>query len=138
MNLTIDSDTTNFQLPSVFENLTLGMLLMGTDIINYTQLANMSSMDNFTDHLTMHLQKADEHISNNLNSISNVTLATSKRDPLTVLVPVSVCYAIIFIAGVLGNVITCTVISRNKSMHTATNYYLFNLAVSDLLLLLSG
>lgn len=29
-------------------------------------------------------------------------------------------------------------IARNKCMHTATNYYLFSLAVSDLLLLVSG
>ncbi|XP_054088296.1 pyrokinin-1 receptor-like, partial [Zeugodacus cucurbitae] len=45
---------------------------------------------------------------------------------------------LIFVAGVLGNLITCIVISRNKFMHTATNFYLFNLAVSDLTLLLSG
>lgn len=51
---------------------------------------------------------------------------------------ITIFYAIIFIAGVLGNLITCIVISRNKFMHTATNFYLFNLAVSDLLLLLSG
>lgn len=51
---------------------------------------------------------------------------------------ITICYAIIFIAGILGNLITCIVISRNKFMHTATNFYLFNLAVSDLILLLSG
>lgn len=59
-------------------------------------------------------------------------------EPLFILILVTVCYALIFAAGLLGNVITCTVISRNKSMHTATNYYLFNLAISDLMLLLSG
>lgn len=59
-------------------------------------------------------------------------------EPLFVLILVTICYSLIFIAGILGNVITCTVISRNKSMHTATNYYLFNLAISDLILLLSG
>lgn len=51
---------------------------------------------------------------------------------------ITIFYAIIFIAGILGNLITCIVISRNKFMHTATNFYLFNLAVSDLILLLSG
>lgn len=55
-----------------------------------------------------------------------------------ILVLLTVIYVIIFITGVLGNVVTCIVIARNKSMHTAVNYYLFSLAVSDLLLLISG
>lgn len=58
--------------------------------------------------------------------------------PISLLVPTTVCYAIIFVAGLLGNVVTCIIINKNKSMHTATNYYLFNLAISDLLLLISG
>lgn len=61
-----------------------------------------------------------------------------KRDPLYIVIPVTVIYAIIFLTGVIGNVSTCIVIAKNKSMHTATNYYLFSLAVSDLLLLVSG
>jgi len=35
--------------------------------------------------------------------------------------------------GVIGNVTTCVVIARNSYMHTATNYYLFSLAISDML-----
>lgn len=60
------------------------------------------------------------------------------RDPLTIILPITVIYVIIFLAGVLGNVITCVVIYKNKTMHTATNYYLFNLAVSDFLVLIFG
>lgn len=60
------------------------------------------------------------------------------RDSLYIVIPLTIVYSIIFLTGMLGNIITCVVISRNKSMHTATNYYLFSLAVSDLLLLLSG
>lgn len=56
----------------------------------------------------------------------------------TLLIVLTVCYALIFVAGVLGNLITCIVIARNNFMHTATNFYLFNLAVSDLILLVSG
>lgn len=55
-----------------------------------------------------------------------------------VLILLTVIYVIIFITGVLGNVVTCIVIAKNKGMHTAVNYYLFSLAVSDLLLLISG
>lgn len=60
------------------------------------------------------------------------------RDPLSIILPISICYLIIFITGILGNVITCFVIAKNKTMHTATNYYLFNLAVSDFLVLVFG
>lgn len=62
----------------------------------------------------------------------------SYRDSLYVVIPVTIIYASIFLTGIVGNVSTCIVIARNKSMHTATNYYLFSLAVSDLLLLVSG
>ncbi|GIX80176.1 pyrokinin-1 receptor [Caerostris extrusa] len=44
----------------------------------------------------------------------------------------------LLMTGVTGNICTCIVITRNRYMHTATNYYLFNLAVSDLMLLILG
>lgn len=52
--------------------------------------------------------------------------------------PMCCTYLAIFVVGVVGNVLTCTVIARNKVMWTPTNYYLFSLAVSDLLVLLLG
>ncbi|CAK9830060.1 Pyrokinin-1 receptor [Anthophora retusa] len=64
--------------------------------------------------------------------------SSTRRDPLYIVLPITVIYAVIFFTGLIGNVATCVVIARNKSMHTATNYYLFSLAVSDLLLLISG
>ncbi|KDR24150.1 Neuromedin-U receptor 2, partial [Zootermopsis nevadensis] len=60
------------------------------------------------------------------------------RDPLYIVIPITSLYFLIFFTGVVGNIITCVVIARNKHMQTATNYYLFSLAVSDLVLLLSG
>ncbi|KAG6460179.1 hypothetical protein O3G_MSEX011817 [Manduca sexta] len=61
-----------------------------------------------------------------------------QRDSLYIVLPITIIYTLIFITGVMGNIFTCIVIVRNKSMHTATNYYLFSLAMSDLLLLISG
>lgn len=61
-----------------------------------------------------------------------------ERDPLYVVVPITIIYLSILLTGTIGNISTCIVIARNKSMHTATNYYLFSLAVSDLLLLIAG
>lgn len=60
------------------------------------------------------------------------------RDSLGIVIPISIIYCLIFITGVVGNISTCIVISRNKSMHTATNYYLFSLAISDFILLVSS
>ncbi len=61
-----------------------------------------------------------------------------KNVGLPVLIPLTAIYVVIFISGVVGNVAVCLVIIKNKSMHTATNYYLFSLAVSDLMILLLG
>lgn len=60
------------------------------------------------------------------------------RDSLGIVIPITVLYCLIFVTGVIGNITTCIVISRNKSMHTATNYYLFSLAISDFVLLVSS
>lgn len=61
-----------------------------------------------------------------------------KHLPLSVVLPVTLVYAAIFLSGVIGNIATCAVIITNTSLHTATNYYLFSLAVSDVTLLLLG
>jgi hypothetical protein len=73
--------------------------------------------------------------------VSNESASSSLgaiRDSLSTVVPMTVLYVLILVTGVLGNVGTCLVIWRNKHMRTATNYYLFSLAVSDLSLLLFG
>lgn len=61
-----------------------------------------------------------------------------KHLPLNVVIPITVVYVAIFVTGVVGNIAVCVVIVRNVSLHTATNYYLFSLALSDLTLLLLG
>ncbi|ELK17293.1 Neuromedin-U receptor 2 [Pteropus alecto] len=52
--------------------------------------------------------------------------------------PVTAVYSLIFVVGVTGNLLVCLVILRHQTMKTPTNYYLFSLAVSDLLVLLLG
>ncbi|XP_007941837.1 neuromedin-U receptor 2 [Orycteropus afer afer] len=52
--------------------------------------------------------------------------------------PMTVVYSLIFVVGVFGNLLVCLVILRHQTMKTPTNYYLFSLAVSDLLVLLLG
>lgn len=65
-------------------------------------------------------------------------LMGSRRLPLKEIVPISIVLVVIFLTGVVGNACVCVVIVRHPGLHTATNYYLFSLAVSDLLLLLTG
>lgn len=57
-------------------------------------------------------------------------------EPLSVKITMSVLFTIIMIAAVVGNVLTCSVIARYRSMHTPTNYYLFSLAITDLMIAL--
>ncbi|KAL4236821.1 Serpentine type 7TM GPCR chemoreceptor Srsx [Mactra antiquata] len=61
-----------------------------------------------------------------------------RRGPIGAVIAITCVYGFIFLSGVFGNVCTCLVIVKNKYMHTVTNYYLFNLAIADLLLLLIG
>lgn len=72
------------------------------------------------------------------NYSDDLTFEAPHRDHLYVIIPVSIIYAIIFVSGVIGNICTCVVISKNRFMHTATNFYLFSLAISDVLLLVLG
>lgn len=53
-------------------------------------------------------------------------------------VALTLVYSLILLTGVIGNLATCAVIVKNTSMHTATNFYLFSLAVSDTMALVLG
>lgn len=91
---------------------------------------------------------SDLNVSNFLVPHSEVDVITNltgyvfdlgpKRDSLSSVIPMTVIYSVILITGLVGNICTCVVIIRNKHMRTVTNYYLFSLAVSDLLLLIVG
>lgn len=110
---------------------------VGDDMLNMTEKFRQLD-ESIGASLRLDLNSTADLVAFNHNVSGIATKNDSDAEPLFVLISVTICYLFIFVAGVLGNVITCTVISRNKSMHTATNYYLFNLAISDLILLLSG
>jgi hypothetical protein len=61
-----------------------------------------------------------------------------KHLPYESLIPITIVYSLIFISGIIGNFSTCIVIIKAHYMRTSTNYYLFNLAVSDMLTLIFG
>jgi neuromedin U receptor 1 len=58
--------------------------------------------------------------------------------PLHVVVPITALYSLISVTGIVGNVVVCMVIAKHPNMHTATNYYLFSLAVADVTILVFG
>ncbi|EEC01841.1 G-protein receptor, putative [Ixodes scapularis] len=54
---------------------------------------------------------------------------------LPIVIPLTILYVVVFVSGVVGNVTVCLIIARNSHFQTPTNYYLFSLAISDLLIL---
>ncbi|KAF0307691.1 Pyrokinin-1 receptor [Amphibalanus amphitrite] len=69
---------------------------------------------------------------------SNITLLAPERAALHTVICMTVLHGVIFFVSVLGNTITCITILHNGYIQTTINYYLFNLAISDLLLLITG
>jgi hypothetical protein len=94
------------------------------DLANMTQAVNKSCTDG-----------SGQTIACNETCVTEVS---EERDVLSLQIFMTVIYSVIFVTGFLGNVCTCLVISRNRHMQTATNYYLFSLAISDLLFLVLG
>ncbi|XP_053659382.1 pyrokinin-1 receptor-like [Anopheles marshallii] len=108
----------------------------GTINLTFSQEEHISIGLNVSFNLTV--GEAEPGNADAVNGSANGTIPFEIRDALWIVIPISIIYSTIFVIGMLGNIITCIVISRNKSMHTATNYYLFSLAISDLLLLITG
>lgn len=84
------------------------------------------------------LEKEVEPLQRYLNSTEDYLafLYGPRRSQL--FLPMTWVYALIFLVGVSGNLLVCLVILKHRNMRTPTNYYLFSLAISDLLVLLFG
>ncbi len=83
-------------------------------------------------------EEQEDELSNLTDGEYLAIMLGPKNVGLPLLIPLTLIYVLIFLSGVAGNVAVCLVIVKNKSMHTATNYYLFSLAVSDLMILVLG
>ena len=97
-------------------------------------IANLNITTKYRNVVDSHSDSDSYEDTNIANFVEDLVL----RDSLYIVVPLTVLYSFILIAGILGNLINCWVITKIKRMHTTTNYYLFSLSVSDLLLLTSG
>ncbi len=56
--------------------------------------------------------------------------------PLYIVICVSLFYGIIFLVGLVGNFLVIYVIYKNAEMKTCTNFFLVNLSVADLLIII--
>lgn len=74
--------------------------------------------------------------SSQMAEVNLVEILGPKQSPF--FFPVTSVYLLIFLIGLSGNLLTCTVIARRKKMRNPTNLYLLSLASSDLLVLLFG
>ncbi len=61
-----------------------------------------------------------------------------RKNNLSFIIIMCLVFIVILLTGLFGNISTCCVIILNNCMHTTTNYYLFSLAVSDVLSLIIG
>lgn len=70
----------------------------------------------------------------NITEWAELLARTVKERPEWVRLMFTYLMLTVFVVGIVGNLLTSFVIYCDRSMHTATNYYLFNLAMSDLIL----
>ena len=126
---------------------------MSTDslIINVDKLNGImanSSNGNFYNVSDAILQMTTFSNSGNVTNVTMTSLQTEEelllermgarsQDSLSAVILLTI-YGLMFVSGTVGNICTCVVIARNSYMQTTTNYYLFSLAVSDVIILFLG
>ncbi|KFO90287.1 Neuromedin-U receptor 2 [Buceros rhinoceros silvestris] len=85
-----------------------------------------------------HLALHEERFRRYLNSTEDYLAFLCGPRQSHLFLPMALVYTLIFVVGVIGNFLVCLVILKHRNMKTPTNYYLFSLAISDLLVLLFG
>ncbi|XP_033979321.1 neuropeptide FF receptor 2-like [Trematomus bernacchii] len=69
----------------------------------------------------------------NPSSYQNITFVDLYLHTPSVAAIFTVSYLLIFLVCIMGNVVVCFIVMRNKNMRTVTNLFILNLAISDLL-----
>ena len=73
---------------------------------------------------------------NNSASPNHTVVDHSAFDiPTYTFIIVTVLYGLMFVAGVIGNIMVIFVVTKNRAMRNSTNMFLTNLSVSDLLVI---
>ncbi|KAH3735295.1 hypothetical protein DPMN_041760 [Dreissena polymorpha] len=69
-------------------------------------------------------------------TISNTSVRDIPSPPMYIVVVSTLLYSIIFLFGIVGNILVVVVISCNRRMKTTVNMYLINLCIADMLVIL--
>ncbi|XP_078617072.1 neuropeptide FF receptor 2-like [Branchiostoma floridae x Branchiostoma japonicum] len=76
----------------------------------------------------------DDFVSPNKNASSTEHSAWSRYQHGSPVIALYILvYSLVFILCVLGNLAVCWVVAKTRKLHTATFYFIFNLAIADLL-----
>lgn len=72
------------------------------------------------------------------NTTNNETYFDVLSHPVyrTVIYSLTFAYSLVFLCALFGNLMVVLVVYRNASMHNATNYFIVNLAIADILVAL--
>ncbi|KYB26242.1 orexin receptor type 2 isoform X1 [Tribolium castaneum] len=105
---------------------------------------NDTFIDDQFDYLVRDKRDWDEDNASYINGSGNVTFSEQEFiDSLWELIaPKSwtwilvILHSLVFIIGIIGNILVCVAVYRNHTMRTVTNYFIVNLAVADFLVIL--
>ncbi|XP_069139265.1 pyrokinin-1 receptor-like [Argopecten irradians] len=84
--------------------------------------------------ITLNTPLASTMLSDAANNLSRAAIVVEAS--IYIYIWVTVVNAVIFITGVVGNIIVIIVVIKVRDMRTTTNYFLVNLSIADLLVLL--
>ena len=114
------------------------MLKLTIMILCYGCQINLASSNNNTLSYIMYNETSEIIIMNEtIESILERNIGPRKNS-LAFTITISLIYILILLFGIIDNICVCFVIIFNQNMHTVTNYYLFSLAISDLLFVSFG
>ena len=87
--------------------------------------------------MTSHAENASFSVNMSLSSSdvnnSEADDAMHIRQPVHLLVLYATAYLVVFVVGVVGNLLVMYTVYRVAHLHTNTNYFIVNLALADLL-----
>ena len=133
-------DSTNDWLETM-SNLTtplqLYSLKLAENVTNSTEHMTNLKFPNATSNYLLHNNNSSNNSGRNLDDeYYSTTNSSSDKifENVFVQASFSIFYIAIFVIGIFGNVLVCYVVCRNKAMHTVTNFFITNLALSDILL----
>lgn len=96
-----------------------------------THCTVVATMDNVSHNVTILM----DGFSNQSNS-SNQSLDKLPEPPLYIVLTSTLLYSLIFVIGILGNILVVIVILLSRSMKTTVNMYLMNLCFADVLVII--